>query len=155
MVGAMRLLSWVAAACCAAWLLSISIFEWYRDGVCYREVLASRSNVHGLDFEVFAEDCWHNLETGVFVSLHGHRRKTLLFLYDTLEAPAITSTGDREIRIGLGDIGEVYCRNEQWQGFSITYDIRSVRYPREQLPACRRSTVWTLSAAAFGYRGGP
>jgi hypothetical protein len=133
----LRRLAWLAAILCASWLLLTGAFEWYRSGVCYREVLANVSNVSGFNFQIFAEDCWHSLETGVFVSKSGRSGKTLLFLYDTLEVPTITSLDDHTIQVGLGDIGSIYCRNDKWEDFTIKYDIRSVRYPRPELRACQ------------------
>lgn len=135
-----RALSWLAgisAILCALWFLLVWAFEWYRSGVCYREVLANISDVSGFNFEIFAENCWHSLETGVFVSKPGRSGKTLLFLYDTLDVPTIASVGVHTIQISLGDIGYIHCQSGKWQGFTIKYDIRSVRYSRPEVRECQ------------------
>lgn len=135
-----RFLGWLvglSAILYALWFLLGWAFEWYRSGVCYREVLADLSDVSGFNFEVFAEDCWHNPKVGVFVYKRGQNGKTLLFLYDTIEAPTIVPLDDHTIQISLGDIGAIFCRNDKWQGFTIKYDIRSVQYPRPDVRECQ------------------
>jgi hypothetical protein len=133
---ALRWLVYLSAILCALWFLLLWLFEWYRDGVCYREVLADIP-ISGFNFEVFAEDCWHNPEVGVFVYKRGQSSKKLLFLYDTIEAPAIVPLDNHTIQISLGDIGVIFCRNDKWQDFTIKYDIRSVQYPQSNVRECR------------------
>ncbi len=130
-----RVLAWLvglSAILCLVWA-----FEWYRSGVCYREVLADVSDVSGFNFEVLAEDCWHNPKVGVFAYKRDQSSKTLLFSYDTIATPTIARVDDRTIQISLGDIGAISCRNDQWQDVTIKYDIRSVRYPRQDLRQCQ------------------
>ncbi len=74
-------------------------------------------------------DCWHNPETGVFVSRPGQGGKTLLFLYRSVEVPAITSIDEQTIQIALDDVNSVFCRKDRWQDLTIRYDILSIRYP--------------------------
>jgi len=111
--------------------LVAAVMLWWSRG-CSSESLAKISSFSGLDFEVNTTDCWHNTETGVFVSRPGQRGKTLLLLYDSLEVPTITSVGERTIQIALGDVDQVFCREDKWQDLTIKYDIRSIRYPRDR-----------------------
>ena len=87
------------------------------------------SPAFGLHFEVSMTDCWHNPETGVFVSRPGQSGKTLLFLYRSVEVPAITSIDEQTIQIALDDVNSVFCRKDRWQDLTIRYDILSIRYP--------------------------
>lgn len=73
--------------------LVATVMLWWSRG-CFTELLANIPGVSGFNFEVSMTDCWHNPETGVFVSRPRQSGKTLLFLYDSLEVPAITSIDD-------------------------------------------------------------
>ncbi|MFZ5783141.1 MAG: hypothetical protein ACOY4R_23310 [Pseudomonadota bacterium] len=119
-----------------AMLCLVATIMLWRARACFTEPLASISGVSGLDFEISTTDCWHSTETGVFVSKPGQGEKTLLFLYDSLEVPAITSVGEHAIQIALGDVDYVYCREDKWQDLTIKYDIRSVRYSGDR-PYCQ------------------
>lgn len=121
-------LVWVIAIACASWLLLIRATEWYKSRVCAEEVLAKVSDILGFDFETSTADCWHSPETSVFISKHGQGPKTLVLLYDSSEVPTITLIDKSTVRITLGDIGYIYCRNDRWQDLAIKYDIRSIRY---------------------------
>jgi hypothetical protein len=109
-------------------LLLAGAADWYKSRVCATEVLATISGVSGLDFEISTADCWHSPETSVFVSKHGHGSKTLVLLYDSPEVPTITPIDESTIRVTLGDVGYIYCRNSGWRDVTIKYDVRSVRY---------------------------
>lgn len=122
--------AWVvksAAVLGMACLVAAAMLWWWRG--CFTESLANISDVSGLNFEVSTTDCWHSTETGVFVSKPGQSGKTLLFLYNSLEVPAITSVGEHAIQIALGDVDQVFCRQDKWQDLTIKYDIRNIRYP--------------------------
>jgi len=108
--------------------LVATVMLWWSRG-CFTESLANIPGVSGLNFEVSMTDCWHNPETGVFVSRPGQSGKTLLFLYDSPEVPAITSIDERTIQIALGDVDTIFCRKDRWQDLTIKYDIRSIRQP--------------------------
>jgi hypothetical protein len=108
--------------------LVATVMLWWSRG-CFTELLANIPGVSGFNFEVSMTDCWHNPETGVFVSRPGQSGKTLLFLYDSLEVPAITSIDERTIQITLGDVDAIFCRKDRWQDLTIKYDIRSIRPP--------------------------
>jgi hypothetical protein len=118
-----------AAAFGVLYLLLNAAWEYYRSGVCLTEVLANISGISGLDFEINTTDCWHSTETGVFVSKPGQKKKTLLFLYDSLEVPTITSVDERTIQIALGEINSILCRRGKWENLTIKYDIRGILYP--------------------------
>jgi hypothetical protein len=108
--------------------LVASVMLWW-SRACYTESLANFSGVSGFNFEVSMTDCWHNPETGVFVSRPGQSGKTLLFLYHSVEVPAITSVDERTIQIALGNVNSIFCRKDRWQDLTIKYDIRNIRYP--------------------------
>jgi hypothetical protein len=114
--------------------LLATVALWWSRG-CYAELLAHVPGVSGFNFEVSTTDCWHNPETGVFVSRPGQRRKTLLFLYDSLEVPAITSIDERTVQITIGNIDQVFCRRDKLENLTIKYDIRGIRFPGSS-PAC-------------------
>lgn len=107
---------------------------WWSRG-CFTESLANFPGVLGFNFEISKTDCWHNPETGVFVSRPGQSGKTLLFLYDSLEVPAITPLDEQTIQIALGDVDSILCRKDKWESLTIKYDIRSTRYPGNS-PEC-------------------
>jgi hypothetical protein len=117
-----------AAAVLAMVCLAAAGMLWWSQG-CYTKVLANSPGVSGFNFEVSVTDCWHNPETGVFVSRPGQREKTLLFLYHSLEVPMITSLDEHTVQIALGDVDQVFCREDKWQDLTIQYDVRSVRHP--------------------------
>jgi hypothetical protein len=56
--------------------LVATVMLWWSRG-CFTESLANISGVSGFNFEVSMTDCWHNPETGVFVSRPGQSGKTL------------------------------------------------------------------------------
>jgi hypothetical protein len=124
----LRFLVQVVAIFGALYFAASATFEYWRAAGCITEVRAS-SIVSGADFEVSETDCWHNPETSVFVSRSGQNRKTLLFAYSPGVVPAITAIGDRTIRIGLGDIDQIFCRKGKWEDLTIEYNLGSVRYP--------------------------
>jgi hypothetical protein len=102
-------------------------------------VLGNVSGVTGFDFETSIRDCWHNPETSVFVSKAGGGKKTVLFSYYSPDAPTITAIDDRTIQVTLGDIDHVFCRTDKWEGLTIKYVIRSIRYPgRDEPRECER-----------------
>ena len=111
--------------------LMAAIMLWWSRG-CSSESLAKISGISGLNFEVSTTDCWHNTETGVFVSRPNQGRKTLLFLYNSLEVPTITSVGEHAVQITLSDVDQVFCRQDKWQDLTIKYDIRRIRYPENR-----------------------
>lgn len=111
------------------YLVLNAAWEHWRSGVCLTEVLANISDVSGFDFEISTTDCWHSTETGVFVSKSGRSKKTLLFLYNSLEVPTITSVDQHTLQIALGDINSILCRRDKWEGLTIKYDIRGILYP--------------------------
>ena len=100
-------------------------------------MLANISDIPGFNFEIFAEDCWHSLETSIYVSKRGRNRKTLLFVYDTLDVPIISSIDDHTVQIRLNEIGSIYCQNDRSWDLTIKYDIRSVRYPEPKARECK------------------
>ena len=104
---------------------------------CFHEVLATFPGNAAYDFEVSVRECWHNPETGVFLSKPGRSEKELLFLYYSRNVPAITSIDDHRIRVSLGDIDTVLCRTERWGNLTIEYDIACARYPLEGIRACK------------------
>jgi hypothetical protein len=108
--------------------LVVTVMLWRSRG-CFTESLANIPGVSGFNFEVSMTDCWHNPETGVFVSRPGQSGKTLLFLYDSPEVSAITSIDERTIQLALGDDDTIFCRKDRWQDLTIKYDIRSIREP--------------------------
>jgi hypothetical protein len=129
-------LAWLfkAAAMLGMLYLVATVMLWW-SRACYTESLANIPGVSGFNFEVSVTDCWHNPETGIFISRPGQREKTLLFLYHSLEVPTITSVDGHTIQIALGNIDQVFCRQDKWQNLTIRYDIRSVRYPGSR-PEC-------------------
>jgi hypothetical protein len=104
-----------AAIVCASWWLLSRTAEWYKSRVCADEVLANVAGVSGFNLEISTADCWHSRETSVFISKSGRSPKTLVLMYDSLEVPAIAPIDQSTIRISLGDIGYIYCRNDRWQ----------------------------------------
>src|SRR5215510_3843334 len=98
----------VAAICGLLYFAVGAAFDYWKAGVCLTEVLANVSGVKGLNFEVSTTNCWHSPETSVFVSKPGESRKTLLFLYGSVEVPVITSVDDRTIRITLDTIDSIF-----------------------------------------------
>jgi hypothetical protein len=124
----LRWFAQVAAICGVLYFAVGAAFDYWKEGVCLTEVLASVSGVAGFDFEVSTTNCWHSPETGVFVSKPGQSRKTLLFLYSSLEVPTITSVDERTIRIDLDAIDSVLCTKNTWEGLAIKYNIGLVRY---------------------------
>jgi hypothetical protein len=99
-----------------------------KGGCPYQQVLAKFPGVSGFDFEVRYTDCWVVHEMGVFGSRSGQREKTLLFLYDGLEAATVTSVDGRTIKIALEEIDDIYCVTGKWQDLNIQYDIRTIRH---------------------------
>jgi hypothetical protein len=117
-----RTLALLAMVCLAA-----AVMLWWSRG-CHTEVLASNPSISGFNFEVSVTDCWHNPETGVFVARPGQREKTLLFRYLAPEVPTITALDEHTVQIALGDIDQIFCREDKWQELTVKYDIRSIRY---------------------------
>lgn len=127
----------VAAICSVLYFAVGAAFDYWKAGICLTEVHANFSGIAGFDFEVSTTDCWHSPETGVFVSKPGRSKKTLLFLYSSLEVPAITSVDERTIRITLGAVDSIFCRKDAWEDLTIKYDIGSIRYgTRTELQDC-------------------
>lgn len=143
-------LAQAAAVLGALYFAASTGFEYWRAAGCITEVRAT-SIVSGLDFEVNETDCWHNPETSVFVSKSGQTRKTQLIAYAPGAVPTIAATGDRSIRIGLGDIDQIFCSKIKWEGFIIEYDVGSVRYPGNQGQS-RECSAWSEAATAWHAR---
>jgi hypothetical protein len=123
-----RFLAQVVAIYGVLYFAVSAAFEYWRAAGCITEVRA-RSIVSGADFEVSETDCWHNPETNVFISKSGQNSKTLLFAYSPGVVPTITAIGDRTIRVGVGDIDQIFCRKGKWESLTIEYDVGGIRYP--------------------------
>ena len=111
-----------------------TLMLWWSRG-CYTEELARFTAVAGFDFEVSMTDCWHNPQTGVFVSRPGHPARTLLLQYESPKVPSIKSIDGHTVRIELRGVDSIQCRRREWQGLSVEYDIEG-QQRLEDRPEC-------------------
>lgn len=139
----LRWFAQVAAICGVLYFAAGAAFDYWKAGVCITDVYANISGVSSHDFEISETNCWHSPEMGIFVSKSGEGRKRLLFSYTPRVMPTITSVDEHTIRIGLGDIDHVFCREVKWEGLTIEYDIGGILYPgnRVELPECKGTSL--------------